>query len=110
MNTAPVSRSASSQDRPRISARRAPVTQARRIGTSQSVPRDASRRALSCADVGQWGSRRWTRGRFTAATGFAQMSPSATAWRSADPSTLRTWAMVVADSPRSCIRESTARM
>ncbi len=84
------------QERLTTSERRAPVTAASRIGTSQAVPPETSNNAPSWADVGQRSSRRWTLGRFTAATGFARISPSETACRSAEPRTLRTWAMVAA--------------
>jgi hypothetical protein len=38
-------------------------TSARRIGTAQTVPSETSNSAPSCADVGQWSSRRRTLGR-----------------------------------------------
>lgn len=79
------------------------------LAPSRIVFRDASNRALSCAGVGQCGSGRWTLGRLTAETGFAVMSPSSTAWRSAEPSRLRTWAIVVPETPHYCIRVSTVR-
>lgn len=79
------------------------------LAPSRIVSRDASNRALSCAGVGQCGSGRWTLGRLTAETGFVVMSPSSTAWRSAEPSRLRTWAIVVPETPHCCIRVSTVR-
>jgi hypothetical protein len=48
----PASKSTSFYEMPRISERRAPVTAASRIGTSQAVPRETSNRAPSWADVG----------------------------------------------------------
>ncbi|MCZ7526591.1 MAG: hypothetical protein M5U14_09590 [Acidimicrobiia bacterium] len=94
--------SKSAQRSPRISPRRAPVVADSSTGIAHSSSTfAASIRTRICAASGTFNSGRSIRGRLTARTGFAGMSPHATAWFSAAPRQARSCTIVAGFRPAS---------
>jgi len=110
IKTVPVLRSTSSQEMPRTSARRGPGDRGEQ---DRGLPHRASGGVHQRSELRGCGPAELSAlhpGSLDCGHGVGVMSPSATAWRSAEPSTLRTWATVAAESPRVCTPARTARM